>query len=165
MKSMLALLISLLFTSTALAASGTINIQTTPVGAKYLIAGSQDMKSVKEGLSPYFDNSFPTGKYKVCFQLDGYETVWQDTIVQTSGSAWVGPVMKKSADASQNTCANDLSGMKAFQTSHPVPMAGGSSNYTSTRSESFDQSIVDAHAKSPATRNLLKNMRKRAFFS
>jgi len=121
MKRIGLFLISILFSSTAMAASGTINIQTTPAGAKYLIISTdntkivQDTKIMTEGISPYYDTAFPTGKYKVCFQLDGYVTVWQDIIVQSSGSAWAGPVMEKSNEAPQATCADAIAGMKAEQ--------------------------------------------------
>lgn len=94
------------------AASGTINIQTVPEGAKYLIVESRSLRIAAGGFSPYFDMGFPTGKYFVCFQLDGYLTVWQESAVSTYGSSWVGPVMKRSDDVPQATCEEVVSRAK-----------------------------------------------------
>ncbi len=99
----------------ALAGSGTINIQAAPEGTKYFIIESEDVRLVKTGSSPFYDTNFPTGKYKVCFQLDGYQTVWQDATVQTYGSAWVGSPMKQSNNIAQPACEDAIAIMKAEQ--------------------------------------------------
>jgi hypothetical protein len=101
------------FHAQALAASGRINIQTAPEGARYLIVTKKDLTVVRAGISPYFDTAFPTGKYKVCFELDGYAIAWQDSIVATFGSSWVGPVMERSTSAARTTCEDEVAGMKA----------------------------------------------------
>jgi hypothetical protein len=103
---------SLTFQAQAFAASGRVNIQTVPEGARYLIVTSKDLKMVHGGISPYFDAAFPTGKYKVCFELDGYVTVWQDSVVATFGSSWVGPVMERSTSATRSSCEDDVTRMK-----------------------------------------------------
>jgi len=125
MKRIGLFLISMLFSSTAMAASGTINIQTVPAGAYYFLVSSQNMELVKEGLSPYFDLNVPTDKYKMCFQLDGYVTEWQDATVQTFGSAWVGPVLKKPHDVLQTRCADAISRMKAESAQKTFPGRSG----------------------------------------
>lgn len=98
--------------SPALGASGRINIQTVPEGARYLIVTSRELSIVREGTAPYFDTAFPTGKYRVCFELDGHATAWQSSAVSTYDSSWVGPVMKRSGGAARTTCAGELARMK-----------------------------------------------------
>ena len=100
------------FHAHAFAASGRINIQTAPEGARYLIVTKKDLSVVKAGTSPYFDTAFPTGKYKVCFEMDGYVTVWQDSNVATLGSSWVGPVMEPLKSAARTTCEDEVARMQ-----------------------------------------------------
>lgn len=107
--------IVLMHSANACAATGTMNIQTTPAGVKYLVVSAAGMKKVKEGVSPYYDTKFPVGTYKICFQRDGYIPVWQDSVVTTYGSSWVGPAMKKSDSSTTVSCEDMVSHFIAEQ--------------------------------------------------
>ena len=100
------------FHAQAFAATGKINVQTVPEGARYLIVTNRALEKVHEGTSPFYDLAFPTGKYTVCFELEGYVTVWQDSAVSTYGSSWIGPIMEPLKGAARITCEDDLTRMK-----------------------------------------------------
>jgi hypothetical protein len=97
----------------ARAASGRINIQTVPEGVRFLIVTKKDLAPVGEGTTPFYDTAFATGKYRVCFELAGFQTEWQDASVSTFGSAWLGPVMTLSGGAASVSCADEVTRMKA----------------------------------------------------
>lgn len=162
MKSILTLLITILLSSTAMAGSGTINIQATPAGAKYFIVSNKELKIVRAGASPYYDRSFPTGKYKICFELDGYATVWEDAIVNTVGSAWVFPVLKRDDTATfPVSCESAASNWIAEEKKYPVEIpefAGGypSGGYVEWATESSCNPPRDEHGdiiRSESARN------------
>jgi len=68
------------------AATGTVNIQSTPSDLKLILY--QDGKVIREARTPYYAQDVPTGKYSVCVELPRGLIAMQDISVSTAGSAW-----------------------------------------------------------------------------